>query len=133
MRRFIVEESISMLKRPRFRLPETGALRFVLFVYQMTGDTVAGGDLLHFRGALTAAVSGVGAAGVEHAALKFIGVLGQLPGEGNLPLPAFDVRDGGKQFLWPMVYQYRSKITICTFLFKGENHFFSNGKDGILA
>ena len=52
-----------MLKRPRFRLPETGALRFVLFVYQMTGDTVAEGDLLHFRGALTAAVSGVGATG----------------------------------------------------------------------
>ena len=63
MRRFIVEESISMLKHPRFRLPETGALRFFLFVYQMTGDTVAEGDLLHFRGALTAAVGSVGATG----------------------------------------------------------------------
>ena len=133
MRRFIVEESISMLKRPRFRLPETGALRFVLFVYQMTGDTVAGGDLLHFRSALAAAVGSVGAAGVEHTALKFLGMLVRLPGERNLPFLPPDVRDGGKQFLWPMVYQYRSKITICTVLFKGENHFFSNGKDGILA
>ena len=65
----------------------------------MAGNTVAGFDFLHFRGAFTAFVAGIGAACMEHTSLETLSILRQFASQRNLAFLPLEIRNGGKQSL----------------------------------
>ena len=84
---------------------------------------MSGADFLQLRGTLTAFVTGIGTAGMEYAALEFVGMLGQFSGQGNSALLPLEIRNGCKQCLRVGVQRAGEQfLSICLLYKRAQIH-----------